>query len=93
MDERSPSADERPALREIPRETPENPGMALQPLAVSGLVVSMAALVAALRPYLPQLIGITPLDGEQFLLQLTGADQGQEGAAPPPRRTCRRSRT
>lgn len=80
MDEYSPSAERHPALREVTRETPENPGMALQPLAVSGLVVSTAALVAALRPYLPQLVGIEPLDSGQFLLQLAGADQGsQEG--------------
>jgi len=80
MDERSPSAERPPALREVPRETPENPGMALQPLAVSGLVVSTAAQgprgTPALRPYLPQLVEIEPLDGGRFLLQMAGADRG-----------------
>lgn len=80
MDERFPSAERTPTLREVPRETPESPGMALRPLAVSGLVVSTAALVAALRLYAPQLIAITPLDGGQFLLMLAGADQGEQQA-------------
>jgi len=41
---------------------------------VSGLVVSTAALVAALRTYLPQLVTIEPLDGGRFLLTLAGTD-------------------
>ena len=76
MEERSPAADARPALRELPRATPGDLGVALQPLAVSGLVVSTAALVAALRLYVPQLSAIEPLDGGQFLLVLAGADRG-----------------
>jgi hypothetical protein len=47
-------------------------------LAVSGLVVSTAALVAALRLYVPQLSAIEPLDGGRFLLLLAGADQGEQ---------------
>ena len=57
------------------------PGRSVLPLAVSGLVVGTTALVAALRPYLPQLIDITPLDGGRLLLQLTGADQDERPAA------------
>jgi hypothetical protein len=49
------------------------------PLQVSGLVVSTAALVAALRPYLPQLVDITPLDGGQFLLRLADDAPGDNG--------------
>jgi len=52
------------------------PGRPVSPLQVSGLVVSTAALVAALRPYLPQLVTVEPLDGGRFLLQLTGAGPG-----------------
>ena len=78
MDERSPAAEHRPELREIPRETPDDLGGALQPLAVSGLVVSTAALVAALRRYVPQLVTVEPLDGGRFLLVLAGADQGEQ---------------
>ena len=80
MDEDSPSAERHPALHEVLRETPGDPGMALRPLAVTGLVVSTAALVAALRPYLPQLIDVEPLDGGRFLLQLAGVDQGEQQA-------------
>lgn len=81
MDERPPSTEARPALREVPRETPEKPGTALRPLVVSGLVVSTTALVAALRPYLPQLVDVTPLDGGQFLLRLADAAPGDNGLA------------
>lgn len=54
---------------------------AIPPLAVSGLVVTKAALVAALRLYVPQVVDIEPLDGEGFLLRLAGADQDQRRAA------------
>lgn len=49
---------------------------ALPPLAVGGLVVTRAALVAALRLYVPQVVDIEPLDGERFLLVLAGAASG-----------------
>lgn len=74
MDERSSQTEARSALREMPREPPGNLGEVPQPLAVSGLVVSTAALVAALRTYLPQLVTIEPLDGGRFLLTLAGTD-------------------
>lgn len=80
MDRHSPSAERSPALREVPREAPGDPGVALPPLAVGGLVVSTAALVAALRPYLPQLVDVEPLDGGRFLLTLAGADRGTQAA-------------
>jgi len=40
--------------------------------------VSTAALVAALRRYVPQLVTVEPLDGGRFLLVLAGADQGEQ---------------
>lgn len=81
MDERSPPADDRPALREVPRDRPGDTGVALPPLAVSSLVVSTAAQGApALRHYLPQLVVVRPLDGGRFLLQLAGAGQGESVA-------------
>lgn len=73
MDERSHQAEEHAGR---PQRTAT--GIALPPLHVSGLVVSTAALVAALRPYLPQLIDVEPLDSGQFLLRLAGSDQGQQ---------------
>lgn len=47
-------------------------GPAIPPLAVGGLVVSRAALVAALRLYVPQLVDVEALDGGRFLLHLAG---------------------
>lgn len=48
----------------LPEATPGDPRVAIQPLAVSGLVVSTAAQgpegTPALRPYLPQLVAIDP---------------------------------
>ena len=43
----------------------------LPQLNVSGVVVTKADLVAALRPYLPLLVDITPLEGGRFVLSLT----------------------
>jgi hypothetical protein len=51
---------------------------ALPPLNVSGLVVRKAALIAALRIYVPQLGDITALDEQRFLLTLAGSDLGQQ---------------
>jgi hypothetical protein len=46
------------------------PGLMLPPLVVSGLVVTTADLLAALRVYVPLAIDISPLDGERFVLTL-----------------------
>ena len=46
------------------------PTPALPPLQVSGLVVSKAALLAALRLWMPALRDLTPLDDGQFLLRV-----------------------
>lgn len=42
----------------------------LPPLAVSGLVVTKAALVRALRVYVPQLVDLEPLEGGRYMLRL-----------------------
>ena len=63
-------------------QTPVVPGFQVQatiaPLNVSGLVVTRADLVAALRIYVPQLVDIALLDGERFLLSLVAGTE-QEG--------------
>ncbi|MCL5075749.1 MAG: hypothetical protein M1136_08930 [Chloroflexi bacterium] len=46
-------------------------GPAISPLNVTGLVVTKADLVKALRIYVPQLFDITSLDDGRFLLSLT----------------------
>src|SRR5712692_5627077 len=46
------------------------PGLVLPPLVVSGLVVTKADLLAALRVYVPQVVDVGPLDGERFVLSL-----------------------
>lgn len=43
----------------------------IQPLAITGLVVTRQDLVASLRLYVPQLVDIRPLDAELFVLGLT----------------------
>ncbi len=48
----------------------------IPPLDVSGLVVTRASLITALRLWIPQLVDLAPVDGG-FLLRLAGADQGQ----------------
>ncbi|MCL4459663.1 MAG: hypothetical protein M1136_01905 [Chloroflexi bacterium] len=46
-------------------------GPAIEPLIATGLVVTKANLVKALRIYVPQLVDITSLNDERFLLSLT----------------------
>ncbi|MCL4459007.1 MAG: hypothetical protein M1577_03745 [Chloroflexi bacterium] len=46
-------------------------GPAIPPLNVTGLVVTKADLVKALRIYVPQLFDIISLDDGRFLLSLT----------------------
>ena len=51
--------------------------IALKPLAVSGIVVTKAALVEALRVYVPALVDLEVVeDGERFVLDLAPADDG-----------------
>ena len=66
----------------LPTDSPPAPGglQPVPPLEVSGIMVTRAALVAALRIYVPQLIDISELDSERFLLTLpttvpSGGDQ------------------
>lgn len=54
------------------RAGPEAPP-AIPPLAISGLVVAKADLVAALRIYVPHLVDVGVLDGERFVLGLQRA--------------------
>ncbi|GEM_PF-5383709 len=50
---------------------------AIAPLAVSGLLVTKAALLAVLVRYVPQVTDIEVLDdGERFLLLVAGAKDG-----------------
>lgn len=56
------------------RAGPEAPAPpAVPPLAISGLVVAKADLVAALRLYVPQIVDVHALDGGQFVLSLRHA--------------------
>jgi hypothetical protein len=48
--------------------SPDRP--AIPPLVITGLVVTKADLLAALRLYVPQVTDISPLDGDRFLLGL-----------------------
>ena len=50
--------------------------VAVPPLAVSGLVVTKAALLAALSVYVPQITDIESLEGGRFLLIVTDTNQG-----------------
>lgn len=76
MDRRSGQTEARTAPQQETQEGPHATSASLPPLPVSGLVVSTAALVAALRADLPQLVTVEPLDGGQFLLLWTGAEPG-----------------
>jgi len=78
MDERSPQA-VTTGVRAPAPDGEGGPARPVSPLQVSGLVVSPAALVAALRLYLPQLSTIEPLDDGRFLLQLAGDAPGDHG--------------
>ena len=51
-----------------PPAQPAPPSM--PPLAVGGLVVTKAALVRALRAYVPQFVDLEPLEGGRYLLRL-----------------------
>ena len=51
-----------------PPQAPSTGAPTTPPLNVSGVVVTKADLVAALRSYVPLLVDITPLDGGRFLL-------------------------
>jgi len=55
-----------------PPRVPADPeaGPAVPPLAVSGLVVARADLVAALRLYVPQLVDFDAVDGGRYVLSL-----------------------
>jgi len=58
-----------------PPRVPADPeaGPAIPPLAISGLVVAKADLVAALRLYVPQLVDVGVLDDGRFVLSLRQA--------------------
>ena len=49
-------------------------GPAIPPLNVSGMVVTKADLVAALRLYVPRLAGIEEMGGDRFILNVESAD-------------------
>lgn len=53
-------------------------GPAIAPLRVVGLAVTGPDLAAHLRPTLPQLVTVTPLEHDRFLLLLAGANQGEQ---------------
>lgn len=61
----SEGADRRP-----PGSARPGGGPAVPPLAVSGLVVAKADLVAALRLFVPQLVDVAALDDGRFVLGL-----------------------
>jgi hypothetical protein len=45
-------------------------GASLAPLAVSGIVITKAALIAALQIYMPQLVDVLPIESERFYLSV-----------------------
>ncbi len=49
-------------------------GPAIPPLNVSGMVVTKADLVAALRLYVPRLAGIEEMGGDRFILNVESAE-------------------
>ena len=49
-------------------------GPAIPPLNVSGMVVTKADLVAALRLYVPRLAGIEEMGGDRFILNVESED-------------------
>ena len=57
----------------------------LAPLAVSGLVVTKAALLAALRIYVPQLVGLEALPGDRYLLLLETSGSASAAREQPTR--------
>jgi hypothetical protein len=64
----------------VPQAAPAD-RLAIPPLNVSALVVTKADLVNALRIYVPQITDVAPLDGDRFVLGLSGAaqDAGMRG--------------
>lgn len=48
------------------------------PRQASGLVVTKADLVAALRGYILNLVDVTPMDGDRFLLSTTAMNPADE---------------
>jgi hypothetical protein len=53
----------------------------LPPLAVSALMVTKADLIAALRIYLPTISDLEAIDGDRFLLSVSGTVAEQGGHA------------
>jgi hypothetical protein len=49
----------------------------ITPLAVSGLVITKAALIAALQIYMPQLVDVAPIEGERFYLSAEPIEMNQ----------------
>jgi hypothetical protein len=64
LDELSPASPPRDDAAE------EAGGASLAPLAVSGIVITKAALIAALQIYMPQLVDVVPIEGERFYLSV-----------------------
>jgi hypothetical protein len=62
------SEDATPPTTEAALLAPPSAGPAVPPLLITGLVVTKADLLAALRLYVPQVTDITALDGERFVL-------------------------
>jgi hypothetical protein len=63
-------------------EPETSPTITLKPLSVSGVCVTRAALIEALRVYIPNLLDLEVIeDGERFLLSLAPPDPGAAGAA------------
>lgn len=68
----SSNGDEESALAASEEAAPAGSveGLAIPPMGISGLVVTKADLIAALRIYVPLLADIAPLDGERFVLSM-----------------------
>ncbi len=58
-----------------PERMPQMP-----PLTVSALMVTKADLIAALRIYLPSISDLEAIDGDRFLLSVSGGQPERGGA-------------
>lgn len=61
-----------------PSSVPSSPP--LPPLTISALMVTKADLIAALRIYLPAISDLEAIDGDRFLLAVSGAGT-EDGSA------------
>jgi hypothetical protein len=67
--------------RALSADTDRQPPIAPPALVISGLVVTKAALLAALSQYVPHLHDINALDGDRYVLSVGDHHPGNNGAS------------